>query len=86
MLFETVLLMLMGFAAVFLIGVPFYKLIKAVIPPKRDPLAEARVRLEQAQLEAEAAKLNKQTERIYQDTYGEVLDEEEETTEKEMSK
>ena len=38
----------MGGGAVFLIGIPFYKLIRAIVPQKRNVLAEAKERLEQA--------------------------------------
>ena len=40
---------------------------------KRDPLAEARERLRVAKLDAEAARLHREAERIYEDLYRETL-------------
>jgi len=78
MLFEVILMWLTLGAAVFLIGIPVFKLVKAVLPKKeRNPLAEAKVRLEHARLEVEAAKLNKETERLYENLYQEALAEDE---------
>jgi hypothetical protein len=79
MLLEDLLLLVAGVGAVFLIGIPFYRLVKAVVPKKRDPLAEARERLEQARLEQEALKLNKETEKLYEHMYDVRLGEQEST-------
>lgn len=66
MWFQDLLLLLLLASSVFLIGIPAVKLIKAVIPQSRpDPLVEAKKRLEQAKLESEAARLNKETEKLY---------------------
>jgi len=86
MLFESALILVMGIVATFLIGVPFYKLVRQLIPKKRDPLAEARARLEQAQLEAEAARLNKRVEEIYEETYSDVLGDDEEEDKKRIGR
>lgn len=59
------------------IGLPVYKFIKQVTPKKRDALAEAKQRLEQARVDAEAAQLNKEAEKIYEEMYEESLQEEE---------
>lgn len=67
------MLCLVGLAIV-LIGVPFYKLVKEIVPKKRDPVAEAKQRLVQAQLEIEAAKLNKEAEQIYEKLYSDTLE------------
>lgn len=79
MLFESILVFLLIAAGVFLVGVPLAKLIKMLylmaFPPKRDPLKEAAQRLEIARKEAEAAKLNKETDKIYSRIYEEVLEE-----------
>jgi hypothetical protein len=81
MAFEMLLIAFAIGIGVFLIGIPFYKLVKAMIPPKRNPLAEAKERLEQARLEAEAARLNKETEQVYSRLYTETLEEPEESEE-----
>jgi F0F1-type ATP synthase membrane subunit b/b' len=77
MLFEDLIMLLALFSGVFLIGIPVWKLVRAVVPEKRDPVAEARVRLEAAKADAEAAKLNKETEKVYEEIYGDVLEDEE---------
>lgn len=83
MLFEEILLVLLGGGiGVFMIGLPTYKLIRSVIPAKRNPLKEAQERLELARLEAEAAKLNKKTEKVYEDIYHETLEEDDIENEK----
>jgi hypothetical protein len=74
MLFEELIVLLLLGSGVFLIGVPFYRLIRKLIPHKRDPLKEAQERLEQARLEVEAARLNKEAEKLYSQMYDESLD------------
>ena len=74
MLFEDILIFLICGAAVFLIGIPLYKIARHLIPKKRNPLAEAKERLEVARLEAEAIKLNKETEHVYDHMYEEALE------------
>lgn len=75
MWFEDLLILLAGGISVFFIGIPGYKLYKTLVPPKRDPLKEAQQRLEQARLDAEAAKLNKETQHLYDQMYTEALEE-----------
>jgi hypothetical protein len=77
--FEALLTLLALGIGVFLIGIPFYKLVKSVIPPKRNPLEEAKERLEQARLEAEAVRLNKETEKLYSELYKETLEDDTES-------
>jgi hypothetical protein len=77
MLFEDLIMLLALGSGVFLIGIPFYKLLRAVVPQKRDPVAEAKIRLEAAKADAEAAKLNKQTEKLYDDLYKDVIEDDE---------
>lgn len=78
MLFEAILMWLTLGSAVFLIGIPVFKLVKAVLPKReKNPLAEAKVRLEHARLEVEAAKLNKEAEKLYDDIYKDALAEDE---------
>lgn len=79
MAFEMLLTAFAIGIGVFFIGIPSYKLFRTLVPPKRNPLEEAREKLEQARLEAEAAKLNKQTEKLYNDLYRDVLEDEPES-------
>lgn len=80
MLFEEILILLGLGTSVFLIGIPFYKLVRAMIPERRDPVKEAKIRLEAAKADAEAAKLNKETEKVYEEIYHDVLEDDDETT------
>ncbi len=73
MLFEDILFLLMAAAGVFFIGIPSYKFVKTLVPQKRNPLVDAKEKLEQAKLEVEAAKLNKEAEKLYQGMYEETL-------------
>lgn len=77
MWFEQLMLLLLLATSIFLIGIPLFKLVAALIPKKRNPLAEARVRLEQTRLEVEAAKLDKEREKLYNKMYDESLQDEE---------
>jgi len=77
MLIEDILLILFGSGISFLFVVrPIYKFIVAVIPREKDSLKEAKERLEIARKEIEAAKLNKQTEELYEKMYKETLEDE----------
>lgn len=85
MLLEDIMLLLILGSGVFLIGIPFFKLIKAVLPKKENPLEDAQEGLEKARLELEAARLNqeieklsKEREHIYEHMYEETLQSEEE--------
>lgn len=77
MWFEQLLLLALLASSVFLIGIPLYKLVRAMIPKKRNPLAEAKDRLEQTRLEVEAARLEKEREKLYNKMYEEALQEDE---------
>lgn len=73
--FEGLMIALMIGAGVFFVGIPLIKLIKMMRPsPKRDSLKEAAERLEQARKEAEAARLNKEAEKVYSEIYSEILE------------
>ena len=74
MLFEDLLFLIAIGATIFLIGIPLFKLVKTMIPNRRDPVVEARKRLEIAQKETEAARLNKEAEQLYQKMYQEALE------------
>lgn len=78
MWFEDLMLLALIATSIFLIGIPIYKFLKVAIPRKRNALAEAKERLEQARLEAAAARLNKEAEKIYEEIYQETLQDEEE--------
>ena len=82
MLLEDILLFLLIGSGVFLIGIPFFKLIRAVVPNKRNPVQEAKERLEQARLELEAAKVNKEVEKVYENLYSDVTEDETENRRK----
>jgi hypothetical protein len=74
MLLEDILLAV-AMGAVFLsVALPLVRLLKSTQLRARDPLAEAQERLRIAKLEAEAAKLNKQTEEIYKHMYEDSLE------------
>ena len=81
MWFEDILLLMLLASGVLLVGVPTYKYVRAVIPQRRNPLVEAKERLERARLEAEAARLNKEAEKLYETMYKESLQDEELETE-----
>ncbi len=84
MLIEDIMLLTLLGVAVFLIGIPIFRLVKAVLPKKeRNPLVEAKSRFEHARLEVEAAKLNKETEKMYEDLYQEALEDQEDEQHKE---
>lgn len=76
MLFEDIMLLILLGSGVFLIGIPCYKLVRKIIPAKRNPLVDAKERLEQARLEVEAARLDKEREKLYNQMYNEVLEDE----------
>ena len=56
------------------VGWPVYLLAHRLTRKKRDPLADAQERLRIAQLEAETARVNRETERIYDEMYKEALE------------
>lgn len=67
--------------SIFLIGIPTVKLINSLIPKKHDPLADAQERLEIAKKEAEAARLNKEAEKLYSSMYEDALQDSEDSSE-----
>ncbi len=80
--FEGILLLLLFGITIFAIGIPAVKLLRLMLPHKRDSLKEAQERLEVARKEAAAARLNKETEKVYSEIYEEVLEDEVEQKEK----
>lgn len=78
MWFEDILLLALLASGVFLIGIPLYKVTKILHPTKkRNPLHEAQDRFEQAKLEVQAARLDKEREKLYNQMYNEALEDEE---------
>ena len=73
MLLEDMLLAVAVGAALLMTGLPIYRLLKAAPWRPRNPLAEAQERLRLAKLEAEAEKVNREAEKIYERLYDETL-------------
>lgn len=76
---EQILILLLLFSSVFMIGIPIIKLVRRLSPEKRDPVKDAKQRLEHARLELEAARVNKETEKVYNDLYHDVLEDDTES-------
>jgi hypothetical protein len=74
MVVEDILLVVVVGVVLLLVGWPLVRLLKTAARGRRDPLAEARERLKAAQQEAEAARLNREADRIYDRLYSEALD------------
>lgn len=79
---KVILLLILAAAVIFFIGIPLAKLVKFLIPEKKNPLEEAKQRLEQTKLEVEAARLEKEREELYAQMYNEALDDMEDTKRK----
>jgi hypothetical protein len=77
MLLEDVLLAVAIGVIGLLVGWPIVRLYKSAPWRKRDPLGEARERLRVAKIEAEAARVNREADSIYEKLYEESLAEEE---------
>jgi biopolymer transport protein ExbB/TolQ len=75
--FERLILLMIILASVFLIGVPLFQIFRMFFAKKRDSLEEARVRLEVAKKDAEAARLNKEAEELYNSMYEDALNDSE---------
>jgi hypothetical protein len=73
MLLEDILLAVALGVVVLMVGRPILRLIKAAPSRPKDPLAEAQERLRLAKLEAEAARVNREAEKIYEQLYEETL-------------
>lgn len=74
MLVETMLIILALGTGTFFIGVPIWKLTRKLVPAKADPIGDAKQRLELAKAELEAARLNKEAEKLYGKMYEEALE------------
>lgn len=87
MWFQDLLLLLLLASSIFLIGIPLFKLVRLLLPKKtRNPLADAKVRLEQAKLEVEAARLDKERDKLYNQLYEEALQDDSEIQQQEKRK
>lgn len=75
--FEGLLILLLFLTMVFMVGIPAWKMARTLFPKKTDSLEEAKIRLEVAKKEAQAARLNKETEKVYSEIYEDILEEEE---------
>lgn len=73
--FEGILLALLIGVGILMVGVPLAKVFRIMFPKKTDSLKEAQERLEIARKEAEAARLNKEAEKVYSELYDEALEE-----------
>jgi hypothetical protein len=73
MLLEDILLAGAVGAVLLLFGVPILRFLKGAPWRRKDPLAEAQERLRVAKMEAEAARLNREAEKIYESLYEETL-------------
>jgi hypothetical protein len=73
MMLEDLLLALALGVAFVVVSVPVVRFLKVTQWRRADPLAEAKERLRLAKLEAEAARVNREADKIYEDLYGEAL-------------
>lgn len=82
MLVETMLIILALGTGTFFVGIPVWKLTRRLAPPKVDPIGDAKQRLELAKAELEAARLDKEAEKLYGKMYDEALEDESSVDEK----
>ena len=73
MLLEDILLAGAVGVVLLMVGLPIYRFLKVAPWRRRDPLAEAQERLRIAKLEAEAARVNREAEKVYERLYEETL-------------
>lgn len=88
MLIRTFLFGIVGLLALYLVGVPLFKLLRLWIYELTDPLESAQARHERAQKEVAAAALDKKTEQVYEKMYqpGDYSVESEESLDKDEKK
>jgi hypothetical protein len=75
MLLEDIVLAVAVGVVLLVMGPPLARLLVKAMGRRRDPLAEAQERLRMAQREAEAARVNREAEKIYERLYDEALEE-----------
>jgi hypothetical protein len=73
MLLEDILLAVVVGVVLVMVSLPIVRFLKVAPWRRRDPLAEAHERLRVAKLEAEAARVNREAEQIYEHLYAETL-------------
>jgi hypothetical protein len=73
MLLEDIVLAVLVGVVLLLVGIPIVRLLRVASFRQKDPLAEAQERLRIAQREAEAARVNREAEKIYEHLYDEAL-------------
>jgi hypothetical protein len=73
MLLEDILLAAAVGVVLLVAGLPIYRFLKVATWRKKDPLAEAHERLRIAKMEAEVARVNSETEKVYENLYSETL-------------
>jgi len=73
MLLEDIMLVVAIGVVLVIVGVPIVRFLKVIPLRRKDPLAEAQERLRIAKLEAEAARVNREAERVYEQMYEETL-------------
>jgi hypothetical protein len=73
MLLEDILLAVVVGVVIVVVGWPIYRFLRVTPWRRRNPLAEAQERLRIAKLEAEAARVNRETERVYENLYEETM-------------
>jgi hypothetical protein len=76
MLLEDILLAAAIGVAAWMVVMPIVRFLKVAPWRRKDPLAEAHERLRVAQVEAEIARVNRETEKIYEGLYDETLSDE----------
>jgi hypothetical protein len=73
MLLEDILLVVAIGVVLLMAGPSLFRFLKVAPLRRRDPLAEARERLRIANLEAEAARVNREADRVYEHLYEETM-------------
>jgi hypothetical protein len=73
MLLEDIVLAVAVGVVLLMAGLPIYRFLRVAPWRRRDALAEAQERLRIAKLEAEAARVNREAERVYESLYEETL-------------
>jgi hypothetical protein len=73
MLLEDIVLAVVVGVVLLFVAIPIARLVKVASSRPKDALAEAQERLRMAQRDAEAARVNREAERIYEQLYDEAL-------------
>lgn len=84
MLFELLLLIPIALAGFFFVLFPIFKYVSSRLPS--DPVKDAKKRVQIAQSELEAARLNKEAEKLYEEMYQNAMKEYDEEVNKDVSR